>query len=90
MEGCIDRQTWWREREIRWVPCIARMVMCSMELFQLFPGKIGDLQWVATRHYPIGVIRENVVLQVLSKYSLIVCLKRNYFSKNKNKSADDR
>lgn len=48
-----------------------------MELFELLPGKVGDLQRVPTRDNRVRVIRENVVLKVLREHSRIICLKRN-------------
>lgn len=61
--------------------------MCCVELLQLFPGKIGDLQRVAPGHNCVRVVRENLVLKVLGEYSLVVCLKRNRLGKSKKASA---
>lgn len=66
------------------IPGIAWMIMCGMELLKLLPCKVRNTQWISTRNYTVSVIRKDFVLQVLCKYSLIICLNRktSHFSKS--------
>lgn len=58
--------------------------MSSVELFQLFTRELRDAQWVPSRNHGVGVVRKQLVLQVLGEYPLIVCLEIENKSVNEN------
>lgn len=58
------------------VPRVAGMVVSGVELFELLPGQVRDGQRFSTRHHGVGVIREQLVLEVLGEQTLVIRLKR--------------
>lgn len=52
------------------------MVVCSVELFELLPGQVRDGQRFSARHHRVGMIREQLVLEVLGEQTLVIRLKK--------------
>lgn len=51
--------------------------MCGVELSELLPGEVWDGERLSSRHHRVGVVRVQLVLEVLAVQALIVRLQEN-------------
>lgn len=59
------------------LPGVAGVVVCSVELPELLPAKVGDGERLSSGHHGVGVVWVQLILEVLRIHTLVFGLQEH-------------